>query len=178
MWFSGRGLSAFGGYALRAALSAKGRYAPLFFVWRPVPHVFRFFCGGTSPPCFSFFLCGGTSPPTPPEMRTGNMATPCSLFAFHEVVRLGALWRWSLFLVFGDGISYLAERFVGIGGHFVFGRAFRGYWWAFRVWPSVSWVLVGISCLAEHFVGIGGLFVFCRAFRGFWWAFRVWPSVS
>ena len=26
---------------------------------------------------------------------------------------------------------------------------------AFRIWPSVSWVLVGFSCLAEHFVGIG-----------------------
>ena len=64
------------------------------------------------------------------------------------------------------GISCLAERFVGIGGHFVFGRAFRRYWWAFRVWPSISWVLVGISCLlsisylAEHFVGIGVHFVF------------------
>ena len=50
MWLSGRGLSAFGGYALRAALSAKGRYAPLFFVWRPVPHVFRFFLWGDQSP--------------------------------------------------------------------------------------------------------------------------------
>ena len=57
-------------------------------------------------------------------------------------------------------VSCLAGHFVGVGGHLVFGRAFRGYWWAFRVWPSISWVLVGFSCLAEHFVGIGGLFVF------------------
>ena len=48
---------------------------------------------------------------------------------------------------FGEGISYLAEHFVGIGGLFVFGRAFRGYCWAFRVW-------------LRHFVGIGGHFVF------------------
>ena len=39
---------------------------------------------------------------------------------------------------FGEGISYLAEHFVGIGGLFVFGRAFRGFGWAFRVWPSIS----------------------------------------
>ena len=49
---------------------------------------------------------------------------------------------------------------MGIDGLFVFAEAFRGFWWAFRVWPSISWVLVGFSCLAEHFVGIGGLFVF------------------
>ena len=67
---------------------------------------------------------------------------------------------------------------MGIGWLFVFGRAFRGYWWAFRVWPSISWVLVGISCLAEHFVGIGGHFVFGRAFRRYWWAFRVLLSIS
>ena len=41
--------------------------------------------------------------------------------------------------------------FVGLGGHFVFGRGF-------------SWVWVGISCLAEHFVGIVGHFVFGRGF--------------
>ena len=48
-----------------------------------------------------------------------------------------------------------------------------GFGEAFRVWLSISWVLVGFSCLAEHFVGIGGLFVFAEAFRGYWWAFRV-----
>ena len=65
------------------------------------------------------------------------------------------------------GHFVFAEHFVGIGGHFVFGRAFRGYWWAFRVLLSISWVLVGFSwvlvgfsCLAEHFVGIDGHFVF------------------
>ena len=73
---------------------------------------------------------------------------------------------------FGEGISYLAEHFVGIGGLFVFGRAFRGYCWAFRIWPSISWVLVGFSRFAEHFVGFDGLFVFGRAFRRYWWAFR------
>ena len=60
----------------------------------------------------------------------------------------------------GLGVWCLAEHFVGIDGLFVFAEAFRGFWWAFRVWPSISWVLVGFSCLAEHFVGIGGLFVF------------------
>ena len=30
------------------------------------------------------------------------MATPCALFAFHEVVRLGVLWKWSLFVGFGE----------------------------------------------------------------------------
>ena len=39
---------------------------------------------------------------------------------------------------FGEGISYLAGHFVGIGGLFVFGRAFRGYCWAFRVLLSIS----------------------------------------
>ena len=58
------------------------------------------------------------------------------------------------------GISRLAEHFVGLVGLFVFCRAFRGYWWAFRVLPSISWVLVGFSCLVEHFVGFGGHFVF------------------
>ena len=53
-----------------------------------------------------------------------------------------------------------------------------GFGEAFRVWLSISWVLVGFSRLAEHFVGIGGLFVFGRAFRGYWWAFRVWLSIS
>ena len=77
MWFSGRGLSAFGGYALRAALSAKGRYAPLFFVWRPVPHVFRFFCVETSPPCFSFFLWGDQSPHAP---RNANREHGVAMF--------------------------------------------------------------------------------------------------
>ena len=88
-------------------------------------------------------------------------------------------------MVFGEGFSRLAE-------------AFRGYWWAFRVWPSISWVLVGISwvllsisrfaeafrgywwafrVLLRLFVGIGGLFVFDRAFRRYWWAFRVWPRL-
>ena len=58
------------------------------------------------------------------------------------------------------GISRFAEHFVGIVGLFVFGRAFRGYWWACRVLLSISWVLVGISRFAEHFVGIVGHFVF------------------
>ena len=48
------------------------------------------------------------------------------------------------------GLFVFAEHFVGIGGHFVFGRAFRGYWWAFRVWLSISWVLLSISCLANR----------------------------
>ena len=59
----------------------------------------------------------------------------------------------------------------------MFGRAFRGFWWAFRVLLSISLVLMGFSCLAEHFVGIDGLFVFAEAFRGYWWAFRVWPRL-
>ena len=66
-------------------------------------------------------------------------------------------------MVFGEGFSRLAE-------------AFRGYWWAFRVWPSISWVLMGFSRFVEHFVGIGGHFVFGRAFRRYWWAFRVWQT--
>ena len=41
---------------------------------------------------------------------------------------------------------------------------FCGYWWAFRVLQSISWVLLGISCFAEHFVGIVGHFVFGRGF--------------
>ena len=59
-----------------------------------------------------------------------------------------------------------------------------GVWWAFRVWLSISWVLVGFSCFAEHFVGIGGLFVFGRGFSWVWVgfsclaeAFRVWPRL-
>ena len=35
-----------------------------------------------------------------------------------------------------------------------------GFGEAFRVWLSISWVLVGFSCLAEHFVGIVEHFVF------------------
>ena len=72
---------------------------------------------------------------------------------------LGFLW----FLV--RAFRVLLRHFVGIVGHFAFGRAFRRFGWAFRVLPSISWILVGFSCFAE-------------AFRGYWWAFRVWPSIS
>ena len=58
------------------------------------------------------------------------------------VVGRGFSWVWV-------GISCLAE-------------AFRGYWWAFRVWPrlfvGIGGLFVGIGGL---FVGIGGHFVFC-----------------
>ena len=79
---------------------------------------------------------------------------------------LGFLWFLVRLFVFYEACSPLPMGEgpgvrSGFGGHFVFGRAFRRYWRAFRVWPSISWVLVGISCFAEHFVGIGGLFVFC-----------------
>ena len=51
-----------------------------------------------------------------------------------------------------------------------------GFGEAFRVWPSISWVLMGFSRFAEHFVGIDEHFVFGRAFRRYWWAFRVWQT--
>ena len=60
---------------------------------------------------------------------------------------LGFLW----FLV--RAFRVLLRHFVGIVGHFAFGRAFRRFGWAFRVLPR--------------------LFVFGRAFRGYCWAFRV-----
>ena len=38
------------------------------------------------------------------------MATPCSLFAFHEVVRLGALWKWILFVGLGEGFLFFMKH--------------------------------------------------------------------
>ena len=42
-----------------------------------------------------------------------------------------------------------------------------GFGEAFRVWPSISWVLVGISWV------LLSISRFAEAFRGYWWAFRV-----
>ncbi len=36
-------------------------------------------------------------------MRKGHMATPCALFAFHEVVRLGAPYFACFFVGLGEG---------------------------------------------------------------------------
>ena len=35
---------------------------------------------------------------------------PRGPFAFHEVVRLGALWKWSLFVVFGGGVLLFVKH--------------------------------------------------------------------
>ena len=54
-----------------------------------------------------------------------------------------------------------------------------GFGEAFRVWLSISWVLLGISCLAEAFRRYWWAFRrYWWAFRGYWWAFRVLLSIS
>ena len=58
-------------------------------------------------------------------MRNGHAAMPRGHFAFHEVVRLGVLWRWSLF--------------VGLAWAFfcVWPGPFVGLSWAFCFCPGL-----------------------------------------
>ena len=67
---------------------------------------------------FLFFCVGGRSPPTPPEMRKGHMATPCALFVFHVVVRLGALFLAWCVVGLTELFCVWLRSLVGIGEGF------------------------------------------------------------